>query len=254
MKISTTLFISTSILLLAACQKDQTDTAISQSQAPTTQAEISQAPITQANQTNRIYGKVTETLEASGYTYIQVDDGKTQTWAAGPTTSVNKGDMIAFDTGMAMRNFHSKAMNRDFEVLYFVDQFITDKPSTETSHDAMPEPHGQITQAELQQPISGIEKIKDGNSIAEILAHKQSLKDRNILVRGKVTKFTGGVLGKNWIHIRDSSTLDDITITTSSVVEAGDIVIAEGKLELDKDYGYGYVYAVIIEDAKVTKE
>ncbi len=61
-------------------------------------------------------------------------------------------------------------------------------------------------------------------------------------------------MGKNWLHIRDSSTLDDLTVTSKDTVAVGDIVISEGKLELDKDYNYGYFYPVILEDATVTKE
>ena len=32
------------------------------------------------------------------------------------------------------------------------------------------------------------------------------------------------------------------------------VVIIEGKLSLDKDYGYGYVYPLLVEDASITKE
>jgi hypothetical protein len=61
-------------------------------------------------------------------------------------------------------------------------------------------------------------------------------------------------MGKNWLHIRDSSTLDDLTITTSNTSAVDAVVIIEGKLALDKDFGYGYVYPLIVEDASVTKE
>ena len=59
---------------------------------------------------------------------------------------------------------------------------------------------------------------------------------------------------KNWLHIRDSSILDDLTVTSTSAAAVGDVVIAEGKLELDKDYKYGYLYPVLIENAAITKE
>ncbi len=61
-------------------------------------------------------------------------------------------------------------------------------------------------------------------------------------------------MGKNWLHIQDSSGFEDITITTDKTVAVGDIVIVEGKLELDKDFSYGYIYPVILQDANVTKE
>jgi len=73
-------------------------------------------------------------------------------------------------------------------------------------------------------------------------------------VRGQVTKFTAGVLGKNWVHIRDSSSENDLTVTTDATVAISDVVTVEGTLELDKDFGYGYFYSVILQDASVTKE
>jgi len=65
---------------------------------------------------------------------------------------------------------------------------------------------------------------------------------------------TASILNKNWLQIRDSSILDDLTVTSTSAAAVGDVVIAEGKLELDKDYKYGYLYPVLIENAAITKE
>ena len=96
--------------------------------------------------------------------------------------------------------------------------------------------------------------MKGGNTIAEIYARKQKLKGKTVRVRGQVTKFTAEVMGKNWLHIRDSSTLDDLTVTTDNTVAIDDVVILEGKLVLDKDYGYGYFYPLIMEDARIAKK
>ena len=57
-----------------------------------------------------------------------------------------------------------------------------------------------------------------------------------------------------WLHIVDSSTLDDLTVTTDSNAAIGDVIVVEGKLGINKDFGYGYVYPVILEDAKITNE
>ena len=45
---------------------------------------------------NRIDGKVTDIMNAGGYTYVEVDTGQKKVWAAGPETPINKGEMIAF--------------------------------------------------------------------------------------------------------------------------------------------------------------
>jgi hypothetical protein len=80
------------------------------------------------------------------------------------------------------------------------------------------------------------------------------LKGKTLRLRGKVTKFNPNIMGKNWAHVRDSSTLDDLTITTSSMVSVGDVVIVEGTLAVNKDFGYGYAYPVMLENATMTKE
>ena len=61
-------------------------------------------------------------------------------------------------------------------------------------------------------------------------------------------------MGKNWIHIRDSSSDADLVVTTSDEVQKGDVVLVSGKLQLDRDFGYGYVYDVLLEDSTVTIE
>ena len=73
-------------------------------------------------------------------------------------------------------------------------------------------------------------------------------------VRGKVVKYNPNIMRKDWIHIRDSSTDKDLTITCQAEVKLGDVILADGKLALDKDFGYGYVYKIMLEDARVTVE
>ncbi len=201
---------------------------------------------------NTIYGKVTDIIEAAGYTYAEVDTGKEKVWAAAPPTPLKLGDMIAFTTAMPMKNFRSNSMQRDFPIIYFVNRFITDKASpTGTTMDS---PHGKIQPAPAAKAVEGINKVEGGNTIAEVYTDKQTLNGKAIRVRGQVTKFTANVMGKNWLHIRDSSTLDDLTITTDSTVAVDAVVVIEGTLALNKDFGSGYVYPLIVEDAQVTKE
>lgn len=204
----------------------------------------------------RVYGKVVDTMDASGYTYAEVDTGERKVWGAARITPLKIGDMIAFSTNMPMQNFHSKSLKRDFSVVYFVNAFITDKVVSADNHSKGTTPHANVKQQQGAKPVKGIKKVKGGNTIAEIYANKTSLKGKTIRVRGQVSKFTASVMGKNWLHIRDSSGLQDLTITTATTntVVIDDIVVIEGKLGLDKDFNYGYVYPVIVEEARVKKE
>ena len=203
---------------------------------------------------NKIYGKVTDTIDAAGYTYAEVDTGKEKVWAAATTTPLKIGDMVGFTTDMPMRNFHSNSMNRDFPIIYFVSRFITDQESPTDIPTENSSPHDKIEPAPVAKAIEGIKKAEGGNTIAEVYTDKQKLDGKVIRVRGKVTKFTANVMKKNWLHIRDSSTLDDLTITSDGVAAIDDVIIIEGKLSLDKDFGFGYVYPLIVEDAKLTKK
>jgi hypothetical protein len=203
---------------------------------------------------NKIYGKVTDTIDAAGYTYAEVDTGKEKVWAAATTTPLKIGDMISFTTEMPMKNFHSNSMKRDFALVYFVSRFVTDKESLTGTATATASPHGKSEPAPAAKAVEGITKLEGGNTIAEVYADKEKLNGKVIRVRGQVTKFTANVMNKNWLHIRDSSTLEDLTVTTDSTAAIDAVVVIEGKLALEKDFGHGYVYPLIVEDARVTME
>ena len=105
--------------------------------------------------------------------------------------------------------------------------------------------------------LSGIEKAAGGYTVSELFAKRSDLAGREVSVRGKVVKFTGGVMGKNWIHLRDGSggaESNDLTVTTDATATVGDTVLVRGKLATDRDLGYGYKYDVIVEDAQITVE
>ncbi len=199
---------------------------------------------------SKIQGAVTEIINVSGYTYAEVNTGSNKVWAAGPTTELKTGDTVAFLTKMPMKDFHSESMNRDFPLIYFISSFITDTDK-QASH---PKPLVQPKIQQMQDYLQGIAKVEGGNNIAEVHAEKDKLKGEIIQVRGKVTRFSAEILGKNWLHIQDGSSLDDLTITTDGTVDVGNVVIIKGKLELDKDFGHGYVFPLIVQNAKVTKE
>jgi hypothetical protein len=98
----------------------------------------------------------------------------------------------------------------------------------------------------------------DARTVAEILTRKAELKDKPVVVRGKVVKFTPGILGKNWLHLQDGtgSAKDgthDVVVTTLDEVRKGDVVLMRGVVRIDRDLGSGYFYKVLVEDAKLQK-
>jgi hypothetical protein len=106
--------------------------------------------------------------------------------------------------------------------------------------------------------LSGIARAEGGKTIREIYDEKDQLAGKPVSVRGKIVKANAGIMGKNWLHLRDgygTGTTSDLTVTTSAVVpKVGDTVLVTGKVSLNKDFGMGYQYDVIIEDADVKVE
>jgi hypothetical protein len=205
-------------------------------------------------------GSALEIIKADRYTYVQVDTGTEKIWAATPEFRAKVGDTVVVPKGLAMQNFHSKTLERDFEVVYFVGAI------TDAGNDQGP---GQMAGASFMHPprsakgskpqieVSGIERAKDGKNVAEIFAGSGELAGEQIMVRGKVVKFLPQIMGKNWLHLQDGSGSEgtnDLTVTTTNTVKVGDVVLVNGVVSVNRDFGYGYSYDVIIEDAEVTVE
>jgi hypothetical protein len=66
-----------------------------------------------------VSGKVVETMDAGGYSYLLVEQDGKKTWAAVPTTQLSVGQELKLEPGTEMKNFTSKKMNRTFETLIF---------------------------------------------------------------------------------------------------------------------------------------
>jgi hypothetical protein len=64
-------------------------------------------------------GKVTETMNAAGYTYVQVDEKGQKLWVAVMETKVKVGDSVEFPDAQPMVNFQSKSLNRTFDKIIF---------------------------------------------------------------------------------------------------------------------------------------
>lgn len=71
--------------------------------------------------------KVLSSIDAAGYTYIEVLQNKKTLWLAGTQLAVKKGDVIRFDDGMVMTNFKSQALNRTFPSVTFVSRVVVTK-------------------------------------------------------------------------------------------------------------------------------
>ncbi len=247
--------VGAAVLSAATGCKDQTPkTEVAQAPAQTATAPAA----TMQGKT----GTVVETVNSAGYTYVQVDTGSEKIWAAAPEFQVKVGDSVAVPEGMAMPNYHSKTLNRDFDLVYFVPAVMVGGMDAMMASSApagdLPSGHPSIAPADPSTvDFTGVTKAEGGKTVEEIFTAKADLAGKEVAVRGKVVKYSPEIMGKNWIHLQDgtgSEGTNDLTITTSSAAKVGDTVLVSGAITLDKDFGHGYQYDVIVEDAKVTVE
>ena len=202
---------------------------------------------------DRSSGTIINVIDVPGYTYAQVETVNGVIWAAAPSVSVQVGDTVSFTTGMPMKDFYSSSLQREFDVIYFVDRFVSSEGPTSIDGEAAAA-HGSPGLQPGLRPVQKIRKANGGYTIAEIYERGEELRGESIRVRGQVVKFTTNVLNANWIRIRDGSTTEDLVITTNETVATNDILLIEGKLTIDKNLGQGYVIPAIIEDATISVE
>ena len=200
-------------------------------------------------------GKILEKIDADRYSYLRLSTESGEIWAAVLQTGHKVGDEVTIPDPMPMDGFTSKTLNRTFERIMFGT--LADEQET---RKALMNAHSSVSEAENVGPISVVKASgPNGRTVAEVFAQKQDMNDRQVSVRGKVTKVNANILGKTWIHIQDGtgdpqSRTNDLAVTSQDSPSVGDTVLVEGVLHTDKNYGMGYVFPVIVEDATVKKE
>ena len=200
------------IISLAACSQDKpkeqaSTPQITQQQPDTRTAAASGEPVT---------GKVLEAMDASGYTYLNVETAAGAKWIAVNQTPVEVGEEVTYMDGMVMQNFFSKALDRTFPEIVFSGGLVG-KGGTPP---AMPPQQG-----------SG------EGSFSQALTAESGM----AAPPGAVMP-TGSP---------DDSTHDLVVTTSVEPAADWDIITIEGILAANKDFGSGYSYLAIVEEASL---
>ncbi|SHF66545.1 hypothetical protein SAMN05444274_107107 [Mariniphaga anaerophila] len=206
--------------------------------------------------------EVSEVIQANSYTYLKVKENQGERWVAVTKQDINPGDVFYYDEALQMNNFHSKDLDRTFDVVYFVNQISKD-PISNQSMGVMPGMGGMMGSSHSGKVEPGkkgsihLEKADSELTIAEVFGNRKEYAGKEIEIRGVVVKVNRQIMGKNWIHIQDGTNSDgkfDLTITSQDIAEVNDEVTFKGKITLEKDFGSGYYYDVIMEDAALVNK
>lgn len=222
-----------------------------------------------------ISGTVVQTIKAGRYLYVEISPTQpSQTgtvWVAAVADSLEKGQEVSFSACILMKGFESPSLKRRFDSVYFAGSMNGGARSVAlpAGHPAVgaTAPHGEQGTNTPSAGMRGrrlrsipadvkvdVAPAPGGVTVEEIFTGLDKLAGTDVLLRGKVTKFTGGIMGENWLRVRDSSGQRDLVVTTKETARAGDVVVVRGRLERDVDLGHGYTYEAIVRGASVTAD
>jgi hypothetical protein len=230
----------------------------SQRLAPPAGEPIPAAPAAVPSHAGTLTGSVVETFNAAGYTYIRLNTGRGEEWVAVRQAVVSKGQRVTVAPQMVAHDFESKTLGRRFDTILFGSLAMSSsgQPADRAALASLASEH--IRAGMANAPPVRVDRAggPDARTISEIWAQRSALNGKNVVVRARVVKFLPGIMGTNWIHLRDGSGVssagtDDLTVTTSAVAAVGDIVTIGGELHVDRDFGAGYRYGVIVENAAI---
>ncbi|MFK5913654.1 MAG: TlpA disulfide reductase family protein [Woeseiaceae bacterium] len=113
-------------------------------------------------------GKASNVITTGSFTYVEVETARGKIWSAGPVTPIKKGDVVSFSTSMPMQNFHSKALGRDFAMLFITNHFFTGKENSATSslYNKIKQP--QIIKPSMMAMAGTAGEVKVGGFLREV--------------------------------------------------------------------------------------
>ena len=211
-------------------------------------------------------GVVQEVLHVKDYTYVRMLENDQDLWLAVPLTNVEKGGTYFYSTSMEMKNFESKELNRSFETIYFIERISTTEegvtspirtnPHSATMRSDQQSTAGQATKPVIDKKEVNVPAAENTIRISELFKNRDTYNNKVVRLRGQVTKYNPAIMNVNWLHIQDGTDHNgefDLTVTSTSTAQVGDVVTVEGTVSLNKDFGAGYTYDVIIENASISK-
>jgi hypothetical protein len=208
-------------------------------------------------------GKVVQVINSGGYTYIQLKKKSGEkVWVAIPDAKIEVGSQLTLNPGMEMTNFESKTLKRTFAKIIFTDLPALPKGGKDKDKKVSGKSPGSAGTSVSPSMKVSVKKAggPNGYIIADLFKNKVKLNKKKIAVRGKVVKVSTNIMGKNWVHLRDGSgdhakgNFDLVITSAHSVPAEGEVVLVNGTLYKDKDFGGGYKYEIVVEEAEFTVE
>jgi hypothetical protein len=205
---------------------------------------------------------VKKVIQTPTYTYLEVNESEKDYWVAIAKQDIQEGNTFFYSDALEMKDFYSKTLDRTFGSVLFIDEINKTGSQMKEGHSNLPSSNPQMNMQNphsvqhsgripiSRKPSISIDPAEGGIRIAHLYSNAEKYKDKKVKVKGQVVKVNNRIMGRNWVHIQDGTSVNnkfDLTVTTSDFVNEGDVVTFSGTIHLEKDFGSGYYYPVIME-------
>jgi len=203
-----TAFVLLSGMQLTGCSNG-TDVSNRAKQPIKVAAPSSQKPsATRASTPSARAGIVKSASVAGAYTYIETDINGQLFWIATTAKQVSPGEKIAWNDHATMRNFTSKALNRTFDQILFVDRLVSPTQTVAQTHN------GKVVEVLTSAGYSYIHVEENGKKLW--LAAPQM-----ILNTGQTIRWSGGSIMRDFSSRSLNRTFNEIHFVSSVQVTSG---------------------------------
>lgn len=159
-------------------------------------------------------GRVLEAVDGGEYTFAQVDQNGENFWIAGQKAGVGTGDILTWNARKRMENFHSKALDRRFEEIFFVSGLSINQTSTRIQNQpqqaqAQVTNRGQVLEVQTSGGYSYL-KVDTGQGQTWLASPRDTR-----LEKGSQVGWSGGAVMRNFAAESLGRTFDRILFVGS---------------------------------------
>lgn len=197
-----------------------------------------------------LHGRVAEVIQVPQYTYLRLETGE---WAAVDSApSLQVGAEVGLQLQNEMENFTSPSTGRTFERLWFATLEGAAPVAKQPVPAAQPTPAAEPSLALNLPAGKGALVLR----VVDVFTERELLGGRAVRVSAKVDR-VNVVQGLNYVHLKDGTGSageknDDLLAISTEAVTAGQSVVMEGTIALDKNVGMG-VNPVVLDSARPVK-
>ncbi len=193
-----------------------------------------------AYETIRVTGIVNQTIDVTGYTYIEITDSTGSLWVAGYSTQLDNGTEITA-IGNLNTEFSSTQLGRTFDIILFAES-VSDG-TTSVSNSPHSSPHGGST---IVTGDINVTHVDGGTRIEDIKSMSATLDGQVVKVSAVVVKSTE-LIDDYFLTLDDGTGQLKARCPKTFSISQGDSVVVTGSVMTDVDLGSGYYYEVLLQ-------